>query len=86
MLAAASGGAAKAAGAGSETAFAAVKKYGRKLARSKLNKIFGGKTIDAFVKFGTKNLDQVLSKNIINKIVTRVARKPRSVSAVIATS
>jgi hypothetical protein len=78
MLAAASGGAAKAAGAGSETAFAAVKKYGRKLARSKLNKIFGGKTIDAFVKFGTKNLDQVLSKNIINKIVTRVARNPEA--------
>lgn len=78
MLAAASGGAAKAAGSGSETVFAAVKKYGTKLGRSKLNKIFGGKTIDAFVKFGTKNLDQVLSKNIINKIVTRVARNPEA--------
>ncbi len=78
MLAAASGGAAKAAKAGSETAFAAVKKYGTKLARSKFNKIFGGKAIDAFVKFRTKNLDQVLSKNIINKIVTRVARNPEA--------
>jgi len=78
MLAAASGGAAKAAEAGSETVFAAVKKYGKILGRSKLNKIFGGKTIDAFVKFGTKNLDQVLSKNIINKIVTRVARNPEA--------
>ena len=78
MLAAAGGGAAIAAKAGSETAFAAVKKYGTILGRSKLNKIFGGKTIDAFVKFGTKNLDQVLSKNIINKIVTRVARNPEA--------
>ena len=78
ILAAASGGAAKAAGAGSKTAFAAVKKYARILVSSKLNKIFGGKTIDAFVKFGTKNLDQVLSKNIINKIVTRVARNPEA--------
>lgn len=55
-----------------------LKKYALKLGRVKLNKIFGGKTIDAFVKLGTNNLDKTLSKNIINKIVTRVARNPES--------
>ena len=78
MLAAASSGAAKAAKPGSVSVSAAVKKYGMQLGRAKLNKIFGGKTIDAFVKLGPKNLDQVLSKNIINKIVTRVARNPEA--------
>jgi hypothetical protein len=55
-----------------------LKKYTLKLGRVKLNKIFGGKTIDAFVKLGPNNLDKILSKNIINKIVTRVARNPEA--------